>query len=82
MPLLGTLLMARSGLSTRTVRMADRLALWPSREYSITLKTQRDNLFITIYRQRHVFIEPQSKSNHAYISSHNYRHFMTLITQH
>ena len=40
MYLLGTLLMARSGLSTRTVRMADRLALWPSREYSITLQTQ------------------------------------------
>lgn len=39
--LLGTLLMARSGLSTRTVRMADRLALWPSREYSITLSTER-----------------------------------------
>lgn len=38
--LLGTLLMARSGLSTRTVRMADRLALWPSREYSITLKRE------------------------------------------
>lgn len=38
--LLGTLLMARSGLSTRTVRMADRLALCPSREYSITLQTE------------------------------------------
>lgn len=38
--LLGTLLMARSGLSTRTVRMADRLALCPSREYSITLETE------------------------------------------
>lgn len=40
--LLGTLLMARSGRSTRTVRMADRLALWPSSEYSITLETQSE----------------------------------------
>lgn len=35
--------MARSGLSTRTVRMADRLALCPSKEYSITLQTYRRN---------------------------------------
>lgn len=35
--LLGTRLMARSGLSTRTVRMAERLTLCPSREYSIML---------------------------------------------
>ena len=39
---LGTLLMARSGLSTRTVRMADRLALWPSSEYSNTLRTESE----------------------------------------
>lgn len=35
--LLGTLLMARSGRSTRTVRIADKLTLCPSREYSIML---------------------------------------------
>lgn len=35
--LLGTRLMARRGRSTRTVRMADRLTLCPSREYSIML---------------------------------------------
>lgn len=35
--LLGTRLMARSGRSTRTVRMAERLTLCPSREYSIML---------------------------------------------
>lgn len=35
--LLGTLLMARNGLRTRTVRMAERLTLCPSREYSIML---------------------------------------------
>lgn len=35
--LLGTRLMARRGRSTRTVRMAERLTLCPSREYSIML---------------------------------------------
>lgn len=35
--LLGTRLMARRGRSTRTVRMAERLTLCPSREYSIIL---------------------------------------------
>lgn len=35
--LLGTLLMALSGRSTRTVRMADRLMFWRSREYSTIL---------------------------------------------
>lgn len=39
--LLGTLLMARSGRSTRTVRIADRLTLCPSREYSIMLRGKR-----------------------------------------
>lgn len=34
---LGTRLMARRGRSTRTVRMAERLTLCPSREYSIML---------------------------------------------
>lgn len=38
--LLGTLLMARRGRSTRTVRMAERLTLCPSREYSIMLGEQ------------------------------------------
>lgn len=42
MDLLGTLLMALSGLSTRTVRMADRLTLCPSKEYSIMLKRERE----------------------------------------
>lgn len=35
--LLGTRLMARRGRNTRTVRMAERLTLCPSREYSIIL---------------------------------------------
>lgn len=39
--LLGTRLMARRGRSTRTVRMAERLTLCPSREYSIMLGEQR-----------------------------------------
>lgn len=39
--LLGTLLMARSGRSTRTVRIADRLTLCPSSEYSIMLRGKR-----------------------------------------
>lgn len=34
---LGTRLMARRGRSTRTVRMAERLTLCPSKEYSIML---------------------------------------------
>lgn len=38
--LLGTRLMARRGRSTRTVRMAERLTLCPSREYSIMLGEQ------------------------------------------
>lgn len=41
--LLGTRLMARRGRNTRTVRMAERLTLCPSREYSIMLvEGQRD----------------------------------------
>ena len=39
--LLGTLLMAFRGRSTRTVLMADRLMFWRSREYSTILDTQR-----------------------------------------
>lgn len=50
--LLGTLLMARSGLSTRTVRMADRLALCPSREYSITLQTENHSERLTFQFDR------------------------------
>lgn len=36
--------MARSGRSTRTVRMADRLTLCPSREYSIMLQGKREEV--------------------------------------
>lgn len=40
--LLGTLLMARSGRRTRTVRIADKLTLCPSREYSIMLRGKEE----------------------------------------
>ena len=39
--LLGTRLMARRGRSTRTVRMAERLTLCPSKEYSIILGAEQ-----------------------------------------
>lgn len=44
--LLGTLLMARSGRSTRTVLIADRLTLCPSREYSSILQRRKSHCWV------------------------------------
>lgn len=43
--------MARSGRSTRTVRIADRLTLCPSREYSIMLQGKREE--VSGHRMQH-----------------------------
>lgn len=42
--LLGTRLIAFRGLRTRTVRIADKLMFWRSREYSTILQKKRERV--------------------------------------